>query len=287
MPELPEVETVLRGIAPRMIGRRLVEVEARRPDLRRPLPAGFVQRLTGRAVIAADRRAKYLRLHLEGGETLIVHLGMSGRLVIEDAPPPVAFHHGPSTAVADAPHTHVVFRLDDGTRILFADPRRFGLMDIAVTDDLDAHDLFAHLGPEPLGNGFSGPYLARVFEGRRAPVKALLLDQRVVVGVGNIYASESLFEAGIHPARSAGTLSADDCERLAAAVRATLDRAITAGGSTLRDFVGASGELGYFQHSFRVYDRAGAPCSREGCGGTIERAVQSNRATYFCSRCQA
>lgn len=286
MPELPEVETVLKGIAPRLIGHRLARVEARRPDLRRPLPPDFAARLTGRTVLGADRRAKYLRLHLDGGETLIIHLGMSGRLVIEDAPPPVAFVHGAATATADAPHTHVVFTLDDATRVLFADPRRFGLMDLAATAALDAHALFAHLGPEPLGNGFSGPYLAAAFHGRRAPVKALLLDQRIVVGVGNIYASESLFEAGILPQRAAGSLGATDCERLATAVRATLNRAILAGGSSLKDFVGASGELGYFQHSFRVYDRAGAPCSSMGCDGRIDRIVQSNRATYFCSRCQ-
>lgn len=279
MPELPEVETVRRGLLPIFQGRTLVRVDQRRADLRRPFPPGFARRLTGHRVLALRRRAKYLLADLESGDTLVIHLGMSGRMVIGDAWPDVPGRHD-----------HVIFATDHGKVVVFSDPRRFGLMDLIPTPGVDAHPLFAGLGPEPLGNTFNGPVLAAAFDGRRTPVKAALLDQSVVAGLGNIYVCESLFSAGIHPQRSAASLSAAEIDVLVAVIRDVLERAITAGGSSLRDYVQADGELGYFQHAFAVYDREGGGCGGCDCDpaatGGVQRIVQSGRSTFFCPRRQ-
>ena len=286
MPELPEVETVRRGLEPVLAGRVLARVEQRRADLRWPLPARFAERLTGRRVARLDRRSKYLLIGLEGGdlppETWLVHLGMSGRMLVGGAM--LGEFHIPTPG--PGPHDHVVVTTDAGAVITYNDARRFGVMDLWPTDGIAAHRLLAGLGPEPLGNGFSGAYLAEAFAGKRTSVKAALMDQRVVAGLGNIYVSEALHRAGIHPARLAGSLSRARVERLAGAIVATLNDAIAAGGSSLRDYRQADGELGYFQHAFRVYDREGAPCPAEGCRGTVRRSVQAGRSTFHCPRCQ-
>ncbi len=282
MPELPEVETIRRGLAPVLEGRLIERAIQRRPDLRWPLPERFAERLSGRRVLRLGRRSKYLLADLDGGETLIVHLGMSGRLLIGGTPLG-AFAHA---AGAHGAHDHVAFDVEGGVRVTFNDARRFGAMDLCPTADLALHRLIAQLGPEPLGNGFSGDYLAQRFAGRRMPVKAALLDQRIVAGLGNIYVCEALFRARIAPSRLAGSIGRDEAEALAAAIRATLDEAIAAGGSSLRDYRRADGELGYFQHAFRVYGRAGAPCLRPGCGGIVARVVQSARSSFHCPRCQ-
>ena len=282
MPELPEVETVRRGLEPVLAGRVLSHVDQRRPDLRWPLPDQFAARLAGRTVTGLGRRSKYLLIGLDDGMTWIVHLGMSGRILV--AGQTVGdFHH---EMPAPGKHDHVVVTTDRGAVITYNDARRFGVMDLWPTADLEAHPLLAGLGPEPLGNAFNGAALAAAFAGKRAPVKAVLLDQRVVAGLGNIYVCEALHRARIHPARLAGTISAPRIERLAAEVVATLNEAIAAGGSSLRDYRQADGELGYFQHSFRVYDREGATCATNGCDGTVRRIVQSGRSTFYCPKCQ-
>lgn len=286
MPELPEVETVRRGLAPALVGRRIVRAQARRPDLRFPLPERFAQRLTGATVLGLERRAKYLRAALDTGETLVCHLGMSGRFTVrlpEQTLRPGAFHH---EAGSDPAHTHVVWETDAGVRVEYADPRRFGYMDLIPTEALESHPYFAALGPEPLGNGFSAEGLARAFAGRSQAVKATLLDQRVVAGLGNIYVCEALHRAGIAPTLAAGRIAAARVERLVREVRTVLEEAIDAGGSTLRDYAQADGALGYFQHAFRVYDREGEPCSKPGCRGVVRRAVQGGRSTFFCAKCQ-
>ncbi len=279
MPELPEVETVCRGLRPKLEGRRLTRVLQRRPDLRFPLPEAFAERLEGRRVTRIDRRAKYILMHLDSGEILLCHLGMSGRMLLMNC----------ETRPLDR-HDHVVFFTEDGGEIRFNDARRFGVMDLIAPADLARHRLLKDLGPEPLSNAFNGPELAARLEGRRSPIKAALLDQKVVAGLGNIYVSEALFFAGISPRRQAYTVQAGRAERLAAAVRQVLEAAIAAGGSSLRDYVQADGELGYFQHHWAVYDRAGEPCPGCDCGaatgasgeGGIRRIVQSNRATFYC-----
>lgn len=272
MPELPEVETVRRGLEPAMLGRRLARVQARRPDLRFPLPQGFGQRLTGRTVTGVDRRAKFLVLPLDSGEALIAHLGMSG-----------SFRLGGTSFPAE-PHDHVIFTMDDGGEVHFNDPRRFGFMDLWPTAELDRHPMLAKLGPEPLDDAFNGPALALRLKGKRTPIKAALLDQGVVAGVGNIYASEALFRAGISPKRLAHTVQGGRADRLAAAVKAVLADAIASGGSSLRDHIRPDGELGYFQHSFDVYGRAGEPCA--ACGRPIRQIVQAGRSTFYCPHCQ-
>ncbi len=279
MPELPEVETVCRGLRPKLEGRRLTRVLQRRPDLRFPLPDGFVERLEGRRVSRIDRRAKYILMHLDSGEILLCHLGMSGRMLLMNG----------ETRPLDR-HDHVVFFTEDGGEIRFNDARRFGVMDLVAPENLSRHRLLKDLGPEPLSNAFNGPELAARLKGRRSPIKAALLDQKVVAGLGNIYVSEALFFAGISPRRQAYTVQGARAERLAAAVRQVLNAAIAAGGSSLRDYVQADGELGYFQHHWAVYDRAGEPCPGCDCGaatlssgkGGIRRIVQSNRATFYC-----
>lgn len=274
MPELPEVETIRRGLAARLEGRRLVRVEARRPDLRIPLPPDLARRLEGCRVETVGRRAKYLLFRMEDGTALIAHLGMSGRMVILSPG---------DRAPLDA-HDHVILETEDGDEVRFNDARRFGLMVLAAAGELDAHPLLANIGPEPLGNDFNGPALAAALAGKRTPIKAALLDQRVVAGIGNIYACEALHRAGISPRRLARTVQGGRAERLAGAVRAVLSAAIDAGGSSLRDYVQASGELGYFQQAWAVYGREGAPCP--GCGRPVRRLVQSGRSTFYCAACQ-
>lgn len=275
MPELPEVETVVRGLRPRLEGRRFVRVLQRRADLRFALPENFASRLTGRRVAGIGRRGKYIVIRLDADETLLCHLGMSGRLLL-----------GRTGDGALDPHDHVVFETDAGERIRFNDARRFGIMDLVAERDLDRHRLLRDLGPEPLGNGFGGARLAAALEGRRTTIKSALLDQRVVAGLGNIYACEALFFAGLSPRRQAHTVQGRRAERLAAAVRDVLRRAITAGGSSLRDYVQADGELGYFQHQWAVYDREGEPCPGCDCEprrtGGVRRITQGGRSTFYC-----
>jgi len=275
MPELPEVETVCRGLARRLIGRRITRVILRRPDLRIPIPDGFAAAVEGQRIDRIERRAKYVRIHLDDGPVIILHLGMSGRLMITE---------GPSNQ-AD-PHDHVVFEVDDGTTVTFNDRRRFGLLTICPAASLDEHPLFSRLGPEPLDPAFDGLALARRLAKKRTPIKAALLDQTVVAGVGNIYACEALFGAGLSPRRHAYTVQGGRADRLAAAIRTVLKAAIEAGGSSLRDYVQTSGELGYFQHRFAVYDREGQFCPGCDCSGAIRRITQANRSTFFCPRRQ-
>ncbi|MCR9128915.1 MAG: bifunctional DNA-formamidopyrimidine glycosylase/DNA-(apurinic or apyrimidinic site) lyase [Alphaproteobacteria bacterium] len=284
MPELPEVETVRRGLIPAMEGRRIVSARANRADLRFPFPQRFAERLTGTRVDRLDRRAKYLLLRLGSGETLLMHLGMSGRFSItaEDLKrQPGDFVYAPA---ADPKHDHVVFDMEGGVTVTYNDPRRFGFMDLFETGADDTGPYLAGLGPEPQSNAFSGPALSQAFKGRRSPVKAGLLDQRVVAGLGNIYVCEALWRARISPKRLCASATGVRAERLAAAVRAVIAEAIEAGGSTLRDYAGADGAMGYFQHRFDVYGREGEPC-RRGCG-TVKRIVQSNRSTFYCPGCQ-
>jgi len=283
LPELPEVETVRRGLEPVMVGHVIACAEVRRPDLRWPLPPGLADRLTGARVTALRRRAKVLLLDLVGDTTLLVHLGMSGRMLISGtAPGPM--HHERATPEK---HDHVLLDMDGGGRVTFNDARRFGMIDLCATDGLSAHRMLAGLGPEPLGNGFDGAYLAGRLRGRASPVKALLLDQRVVAGLGNIYVCEALWRARIAPDTPAGALSGAATQRLVAAIRDVLSEAIAAGGSSLRDYRQTDGTLGYFQHGFAVYGRAGEPCRAPRCGGTVTRIVQAGRSSFFCPLCQA
>ncbi|HRE20273.1 MAG TPA: bifunctional DNA-formamidopyrimidine glycosylase/DNA-(apurinic or apyrimidinic site) lyase [Rhabdaerophilum sp.] len=286
MPELPEVETVRRGLAPHLEARRIESVRLNRPDLRFPFPPRFAERLTGRAILPLGRRAKYLLVPLDSGETLVIHLGMSGRVLIEahERRNLLGEYHHETGRLPQ--HDHVEFALEGGKRVIFNDPRRFGFMLLEASETLEAHPTFAELGVEPLGNTFSAAHLLQRFAGRRTPLKAALLDQRHVAGLGNIYVCEALHRAGISPERAAATLAAVEAERLAAEIRAVLEEAIAAGGSTLRDYRHEDGSLGYFQHTFRVYDREGEPCPTPGCGGTIFRRVQGGRSTFFCEECQ-
>ncbi|MBU2956157.1 bifunctional DNA-formamidopyrimidine glycosylase/DNA-(apurinic or apyrimidinic site) lyase [Paracoccus sp. 1_MG-2023] len=280
MPELPEVETVRRGLQPHMEGLRIASAEIRRPDLRWPLPPDLRQVMTGARVTALRRRSKYLLADLEDRGTVLWHLGMSGRMLIEGHAPG-EFHRDPSIY---ARHDHVVLRMETGTTITFNDARRFGMVDLIREGG--GHPLLDHLGPEPFDDAFTPAYLAAAFAGRRVPVKQALLDQRIVAGLGNIYVSESLFRAGIDPRRAAGRIGAARIAILAGHVRDVLADAIAAGGSSLRDHRQATGELGYFQHSFRVYDREGQPCLRDGCTGHVRRIVQSGRSSFWCASCQ-
>ncbi len=282
MPELPEVETVRRGLAPVMEGQMIARAEVNRPDLRWPFPPKMAERLEGQTVLRLRRRSKYILADLSGGESLLIHLGMSGRMTVSGDPTGAFVHeHLPHEK-----HDHVVFEMENGTRIVFNDPRRFGAMDLMATEATDEHPLLSKIGPEPLGNAFSEDYLIEAFKGRRTPVKAALLDQRVVAGLGNIYVCEVLHKTGISPKRQAGKISPHRVASLVPAVRTVLNAAIEAGGSTLRDFKQADGELGYFQHAFEAYGREGEPCRAAGCDGTIGRMVQSGRSTFYCPRCQ-
>ncbi|SDD91860.1 formamidopyrimidine-DNA glycosylase [Paracoccus isoporae] len=279
MPELPEVETVRRGLLPHLEGRRIDRLLLNRDGLRWKFPPELTQIATGAMVTGLRRRSKYILADLDRDAALLIHLGMSGRLVIEGAGLG-QFHRDPAILPQ---HDHVVIDTDAGTRITLNDARRFGMVDL-IRDDRSP--LLDHLGPEPLGASFTGATLAAAFAGRRAPVKALLLDQRVVAGLGNIYVSESLHRAGIDPRRAAGRIGRTRLDALALHIKDVLTEAIAAGGSSLRDHRQASGELGYFQHSFRVYDRAGEPCPRPGCRGVIRRVVQSGRSSFWCRACQ-
>ncbi|WP_422009539.1 bifunctional DNA-formamidopyrimidine glycosylase/DNA-(apurinic or apyrimidinic site) lyase [Reyranella sp.] len=278
MPELPEVETVRRGLMPRLVGRRIVRLQQRRADLRVPLPARFAARVEGRTVTAIDRRAKYLLIRLDDGQTLIVHLGMSGRMTLHDAESAASHPLGR--------HDHVVFDMDDGWQVRFNDARRFGLMVLEANEAVAGHKFFKSLGPEPLDDAFTGDVLAARLAGRRTPIKAALLDQKTLVGVGNIYACEALFLAGLSPRRSAHTVKGERADRLVDAIKLVLNRSIEDGGSTLRDHVQPGGELGYFQTRFNVYDRAGIACPTRDCGQTVRRLVQAGRSTFYCARCQ-
>ena len=284
MPELPEVETVRRGLQPVLEGRRLSRVEARRPDLRFPFPDGFVQRLTGATIQRLERRAKYLMAVLDRGETLVMHLGMSGRFEIAAAPrTPGAFHYAPDP---DPKHAHVVFETEAGDRVTYYDPRRFGYMALIDTAALPDHPWFAGLGPEPLSEAFDAQRLIAAFAGRKQGPKTLLLDQRVVAGLGNIYVCEALNRAKISPLKPAGSIKPAKLGPLVEIIRDVLNEAIEAGGSTLKDDAAADGALGYFQHRFRAYDREGEPCTNAGCKGTIAREVQAGRSTFYCPTCQ-
>ncbi len=292
MPELPEVETVRRGLQPVMEGRRFLAVETRRRDLRFPFPPRFSARLTGRTVTALGRRAKYLMADLDSGEVLLMHLGMTGRFMIEEADhlmEPGDFHDAVQRHPA---HDHVVFRMEGGATITYNDVRRFGFMALIQRNELASHPLTRDIGIEPLGNELTPARLAELFAGKTTPLKAALLDQRLIAGLGNIYACEALFRSGLSPRRAAGSIVSKDgspterTARLSKAIREVLDEAIAAGGSTLRDFAHADGSLGYFQHRFRVYDREGEPCPNPGCGGTVRRIVQAGRSSFFCGRCQ-
>ena len=286
MPELPEVETVRRGLQPVLEGARLTRVEARRPDLRFPFPDGFVQRLTGARIETLERRAKYLLARLDRDETLVMHLGMTGRFEIEGGGARARPGDFALAVPADPKHAHVVFHTEAGPVVTFFDPRRFGYMDLIGTAALSAHPWFAGLGPEPLGEGFDAAHLQAVLAGRRQSIKTLLLDQRIVAGLGNIYVCEALWRARISPLKPAGDLAPKSLAALAAAVREVLLEAIEAGGSTLRDYASADGVLGYFQHSFAAYGREGEPCRKPRCRGVIARTVQGARSTFYCATCQ-
>lgn len=278
MPELPEVETVCRGLEPVLVGRRIARADVRRKDLRKPFPRGLKAKLESAMVVHIARRAKYILIHLDNDFILVIHLGMSGRIGIHprDYKPQM--------------HDHFILHLQDGQQIVLNDPRRFGVVDLVRGDVLETHSLFAHLGPEPLGNDFSGSVLTAALKGRKTPIKQAIMDQRIVVGVGNIYASESLFLSGIDPETPAGRIRGDRIDRLVAAIRAVLKQAIKAGGSTLRDHRRVDGELGYFQHHFGVYDREGRACPGCACDISktkgIRKIIQGGRATFYCPRQQ-
>ncbi len=279
MPELPEVETVMRGMAGRLLGQVIAHAELRRADLRRAVPPDLARVVTGARVIGFRRRAKYILMRLAGGQSVLWHLGMSGRIVLSP----------PGTNAPEPAHCHLVLVTEAGWRVGFIDPRRFGLVDLVPSAAEEAHPLLAGLGPEPLEDGFTPARLAASLALRRSPIKTVLLDQRVVAGLGNIYVAEALFRARLHPARPAGEIPRGGVARLVAAIRETLGEAIAAGGSSLRDYVRPEGELGYFQHAWRVYGRAGAPCpdcpGAPRCAG-VARLVQAGRSSFYCPRRQ-
>jgi formamidopyrimidine-DNA glycosylase len=282
MPELPEVETVRRGLLPVMEGALIANAAVNRPDLRWPFPARMAERLTGKRVLALRRRSKYILVDLSSGETLIIHLGMSGRMLVSGAMLGDFHHDHP----ASAKHDHVVLDMEGGARVTFNDARRFGSMDLIETDLAETHPLLASLGPEPMGNAFSGPYLTQRLKSRNTPIKSALLDQGIVAGLGNIYVCEVLYRARINPARKAGHIAAAHVAGLVPIIRDVLAEAIEAGGSSLRDYRQTDGELGYFQHAFKVYGREGERCGAAGCASTIARIVQSGRSSFYCPTCQ-
>jgi len=285
MPELPEVETVRLGLVPALKGQRLAKVTTHRADLRVPFSPGFTERLTGKLIISLKRRAKYILAETDGPDSLVIHLGMSGRLTIFD-PDGSKTTKGPYSPQIYGPHDHVVFETVNGTRIVYTDHRRFGLMILVETAALSEHKLFKNLGPEPLEKSFSGTALSEALRNKRTPIKAALLDQRVVAGLGNIYVCEALFRAKISPKRMASSVAGIRAARLVPAIKGILRRAIAAGGSSLRDYAHTDGELGYFQHNFSVYDRQDEACPRKTCNGKIKRLVQAGRSTWYCSICQ-
>lgn len=275
MPELPEVETTCRGLAKRLLGARIERVELHRPDLRFPLPRGLGSKLQGRRITALHRRAKYIVIELDDGQALLLHLGMSGRLVI-----------GKPQDKAEK-HDHVVIHCDHDRTLRFNDPRRFGLLDYSATANLPQHKLLENLGVEPLSNDLTADYLQKKFAGKKTPMKVALLDQRIIAGLGNIYVCEALFLAGISPFRQAKDVTAAECRKLVPAIRKVLNAAIAAGGSSLRDYVQADGALGFFQDKFSVYDREGQVCKRcKTKDSIVQRLTQSDRSTFFCPRCQ-
>jgi len=280
MPELPEVETVRCGLKPAMHGQKILRLEVNRKDLRFPFPDQFQSRVEGATITLMGRRAKFLVTELSTGEALIMHLGMSGRFTVNDAKT-ADFHRDPGTNPA---HDHVVFHLQNGATVTYNDPRRFGFMELWPSADLEAYPRVKHLGPEPLSNHFHAAYLDPQFEGKPAPIKAALLDQSIVAGLGNIYVCEALFRSGISPRRKAYTLIGKRNARLAPAINEVIAEAIAAGGSSISDFANASGELGYFQKHFSVYDREGDAC--DTCGDTVKRIVQSGRSSFYCGTCQ-
>ncbi|MGB0157514.1 MAG: bifunctional DNA-formamidopyrimidine glycosylase/DNA-(apurinic or apyrimidinic site) lyase [Thalassovita mediterranea] len=282
MPELPEVETVMRGLAPSMEGAVITRAQVNRPDLRWPFPDRMAERLVGQRVERLRRRSKYILADLASGETLLIHLGMSGRMLVSGDPLGQFVHDHP---VAEK-HDHVVLDMDNGARITFNDPRRFGAMDLLDTATAEDSKLLSVLGPEPLGNQFSEQHLINAFQNKKSPVKTALLDQGIIAGLGNIYVCETLYRAGISPKRKAGAIAQQKVAGLVPIIREVLQDAIEAGGSSLKDFRSAGGELGYFQHRFDVYDREGEPCKREGCTGTVQRVVQSGRSSFYCPTCQ-
>ena len=275
MPELPEVETIRRGLSKAMTGQLINEVIVRRTDLRRPIPDGFVETVRGKKILTIDRRAKYLLMRLENDVVVLIHLGMSGRMVIE---------LGTDPQIPNRKHEHIVFVLENNNIIRFSDPRRFGLIEISHAKDLSSHQLLKDIGPEPLSTEFNSLMLANRLQGRKTPIKSVLLDQGVVAGLGNIYVCEGLFIAGLSPMRSANTITLKQANILVKKTKELLLDAIESGGSTLKDHVSATGEMGYFQHKFKVYGRAGHPCPI--CEEPIRRIVQAGRSTFFCSECQ-
>jgi formamidopyrimidine-DNA glycosylase len=286
VPELPEVETVRRGLEPVLSGARLSRVRANRPDLRFPLPEGFVQRLTGARILRLDRRAKYLLAPLDRGDTLVMHLGMTGRFEIASPEGTVRPGDFAREVKPDDKHAHVVFETEEGAVVTYHDPRRFGFMDLIATDRVDRHPWFATMGPEPLGDGFDAKTLVKAFANRKQGPKTLLLDQKTVAGLGNIYVCEALHRAHISPFKPSGMIAGKRLAPLTDAIKAVLAEAVEVGGSSLKDFAAADGALGYFQHRFRVYDREGEPCPTPGCKGVIAREVQAGRSTFFCPVCQ-
>ncbi|GAC1041411.1 bifunctional DNA-formamidopyrimidine glycosylase/DNA-(apurinic or apyrimidinic site) lyase [Rhizobium sp. No.120] len=295
MPELPEVETVRRGLAPSMEGAVLRELELRRNDLRFPFPVDFAEAVSGRGITSLSRRAKYLLIDLDEGKTIVAHLGMSGSFRVEEgaaAETRGTFHHPRSK---DEKHDHVLFHLTGAggdVRVIYNDPRRFGFMDLVRRVDMASHPFFRDLGPEPTGNELDADYLAKRFGGKAQPLKSALLDQKNIAGLGNIYVCEALWRSHLSPLRAAGTLVTDTGEptealfTLVDAIREVIADAIAAGGSSLRDHIQTDGSLGYFQHSFSVYDREAQPCSTPGCGGTVSRIVQAGRSSFYCASCQ-
>lgn len=282
MPELPEVETVRRGLLPAMEGQVIALAQVNRADLRWPFPPRMAERLTGARVLRLRRRSKYILADLSTDETLLIHLGMSGRMLIS-GDLLGAFHHDHP---APQKHDHVVLTMQNGARVTFNDARRFGAMDMFPTATAEAHPLLAALGPEPLGNAFDEAYLSARLKGRNTPIKSALLDQHIVAGLGNIYVCETLYRAGISPKKKAGELTVKRASALVPIIRDVLTEAIEAGGSSLRDYRQADGELGYFQHTFQVYGREGEPCRTPGCTSQIDRIVQSGRSSFYCPTCQ-
>ena len=282
MPELPEVETVVRGLAPIIVGNAIIRVQINRPDLRYPLPQKMISRLTGSCIKQVRRRSKYILADLSSGETLLIHLGMSGRILVESDQIGLA----ENIQTPPAKHDHVILEFHNGVRIIFNDPRRFGIIDLFNTDREQFFKLLSHLGPEPLSNSFNPKIFAKQVKKRRSPIKSVLLDQRIIAGLGNIYVCESLYRARISPKKISNKISVRRLESLVPHIKDILIAAIAAGGSSLRDFKQTNGELGYFQHSFDVYGREDRPCKRSSCTGTISRIVQAGRSSFYCKKCQ-
>ena len=282
MPELPEVETVRRGLMPAILGQIIFMAEVNRPDLRWPFPKNMAKRLTGARVTALRRRSKYILMDLDRGETLIIHLGMSGRMLISGFKLGNFFTEHP----AAEKHDHVVFQMENGARVTFNDARRFGAMDLATTAEVENHKFLTSLGPEPLGNSFNEGYLKGALAGKNTPIKTALLDQRIIAGLGNIYVCEVLYRSKILPTQKAATLSKLAIGKIVSTIREVLEEAISAGGSSLKDYRQTGGELGYFQHNFQVYGREGETCKEKVCKGTIKRITQAGRSSFFCPQCQ-